>query len=51
MIEEIEKENSELHSWKYRNAPSIAIEYWNINQNASLLDVVKAIRKDEEHHK
>ena len=32
-------------------APKISIEYWNLSSEASLLDVIYAIRKDEEHHR
>jgi ubiquinol oxidase len=32
-------------------APHIAIEYWNLATNATLRDVVLAVRKDEEKHR
>jgi ubiquinol oxidase len=32
-------------------APHIAIEYWNLATNATLRDVVLAVRKDEEEHR
>lgn len=32
-------------------APHIAIEYWNLAANATLRDVVIAVRKDEEEHR
>jgi ubiquinol oxidase len=32
-------------------APQIAIAYWNLAKNASLRDVVIAVRKDEEEHR
>ncbi len=32
-------------------APHIAIEYWNLATNATLRDVVIAVRKDEEEHR
>ena len=32
-------------------APKISQEYWNLSTEATLLDVVYAIRKDEEHHR
>jgi hypothetical protein len=51
MIEEIEIEGSSINSWKTRPAHPNSIEYWKMSPNATLLDVVKAIRKDEEHHK
>lgn len=51
MIEEIELEGSSISSWKTRPAHPNSIEYWKLAPNATLLDVVKSIRKDEEHHK
>ena len=32
-------------------APKIAIDYWNLPENATLRDVVVAVRKDEEGHR
>eukprot|EP00335_Anophryoides_haemophila_P000188 CAMPEP_0204821274 /NCGR_PEP_ID=MMETSP1018-20131115/6635_1 /ASSEMBLY_ACC=CAM_ASM_000518 /TAXON_ID=46462 /ORGANISM="Anophryoides haemophila, Strain AH6" /LENGTH=38 /DNA_ID= /DNA_START= /DNA_END= /DNA_ORIENTATION= len=32
-------------------APEIAKEYWHLEEDATMLDVIYAIRKDEEHHK
>lgn len=32
-------------------APKIAIDYWHLAPDANLLDVIYAIRKDEEHHR
>lgn len=51
MIHEIEREGSPIHSWCTRPAHENSIEYWGLEKDATLLDVVKAIRKDEEHHK
>ncbi|CAD8146110.1 unnamed protein product [Paramecium pentaurelia] len=51
MIHEIEREGSPIHSWTTRKANQHSIEYWGLDNDATLLDVVKAIRKDEEHHK
>ena len=33
------------------NAPQIAIDYWNLSQNAKLRDVVIAVRADEAGHR
>lgn len=32
-------------------APKIAIDYWNLGSNATLRDVVIAVRNDEAHHR
>lgn len=50
-LSEIEKENSPLSHWKTKAAPEIAKGYWNLGENATMKDVVYAVRKDEEHHK
>lgn len=31
-------------------APEIAKYYWNLGEKATMLDVIYAVRKDEEHH-
>ncbi|KRX06133.1 hypothetical protein PPERSA_00013 [Pseudocohnilembus persalinus] len=51
LIEEINREGSPVNHWKNQPAPKMAIEYWQLEENATLLDVVLAVRKDEEHHK
>lgn len=51
MIEVIETENSAIHHWTKLPAHERAREYWGLPESATLLDVVKAVRKDEEHHK
>lgn len=33
------------------DAPQIAIDYWKLSDNATLRDVVLAVRKDEEEHR
>ena len=44
---------NEIDSGRIENiaAPHIAIEYWNLATNATLRDVVIAVRKDEEEHR
>jgi len=32
------------------DAPQIAIDYWNLPSDAKLLDVIKVVRDDEQHH-
>lgn len=51
MIEVIKQEGSPLHHWNKIPASEHSIEYWGLQTNATLLDVVYSIRKDEEHHK
>lgn len=51
MIEVIETKDSVLHAWTTIPATQHSIDYWNLPAGSTLLDVVKAIRKDEEHHK
>ncbi|XP_057448772.1 ubiquinol oxidase 1, mitochondrial-like [Lotus japonicus] len=43
----------ELDSGKIENvpAPAIAIDYWQLPQNATLRDVVMVVRADEAHHR
>ena len=31
-------------------APSLAIDYYNLANNAKLSDVIKCVRADEQHH-
>lgn len=51
MIEEILREDSPISHWKTKEAPLLAKDYWQLAENASLLDVIYSVRKDEEHHK
>ncbi|MDC0183036.1 alternative oxidase [Nitrosomonadales bacterium] len=32
------------------SAPQIAIDYWKLENNAKLVDVIKAVREDERGH-
>mmetsp|Transcript_16340 Transcript_16340/g.2275 ORF Transcript_16340/g.2275 Transcript_16340/m.2275 type:complete len:82 (-) Transcript_16340:189-434(-) len=50
-IEEIKREGSPIYHWNTMEAPEIAKEYWHLEEDATMLDVIYAIRKDEEHHK
>lgn len=51
MIDEINKEDGPLSHWATSAASQHSIDYWRMDPKATLLDVVLAIRKDEEHHK
>ena len=44
-LEQVEK-NPELNI----SAPQIAIDYWKLENNAKLVDVIKAVREDERGH-
>ncbi|WVO17012.1 alternative oxidase, mitochondrial [Cryptococcus depauperatus] len=37
--------------WQERPAPQIAIDYWRLPSNATLLDVIRAVRADEATHR
>lgn len=50
-IEVASKQGNEISHWATKKAPKIAIEYWQLSPEASLLDAIYAIRKDEEHHR
>ena len=51
LIHEILKEGSAVAHWKSTKAPEISVQYWRLKEDATILDVVYAVRKDEEHHK
>ncbi|QRV74528.1 alternative oxidase [Ceratobasidium sp. AG-Ba] len=46
-----EIEGGRLPEWKTKAAPRVAVDYWRLPQNATLLDVVKAVRADESSHR
>lgn len=48
-IEDIE--NGRFPEWKTMPAPEIAIDYWRLEPNATMLDVVYAVRSDETTHR
>ncbi|KAG9075645.1 hypothetical protein FS749_012666 [Ceratobasidium sp. UAMH 11750] len=48
-IKEIEA--GRIPEWKVKPAPNIAIDYWRLPKNATLLDVIKAVRADESAHR
>eukprot|EP00249_Psilotum_nudum_P021380 c28087_g1_i1 orf=167-1366(+) len=43
----------EIHKGTIKNtpAPAIAIDYWRLNKEATLKDVVQVVRADEAHHR
>lgn len=48
---EVAPEDSELAQWKYDRAPKIAISYWKLGEEGTVLDLVKAVRADEAEHR
>jgi hypothetical protein len=44
-------EEGRLPEWADKPAPQIAIDYWRLAPNASLLDVIYAVRSDESTHR
>ncbi|KAH9504788.1 hypothetical protein Btru_061961 [Bulinus truncatus] len=48
-LEDIELGN--LKHWKTKLAPDVAIRYWKLEPDATMNDVILAIRADEAHHR
>ncbi|KAF8272003.1 alternative oxidase [Lactarius quietus] len=48
-IEELEK--GHLPEWEHLDAPDIAKEYWRLEKNATIRDVLYAVRSDETTHR
>lgn len=46
-----EIKEGKLQNWKTQPAPLIAINYWQLPQGATVLDVFENIRADEGHHR
>ena len=44
-------ESGHLPEWQSRPAPAIAIDYWRLPPNATMLDVIYAVRSDESTHR
>jgi len=40
-----------LQVWKTQPAPTIAKNYWQLDEGATVLNVMQAIRADEAHHR
>lgn len=49
LLKEIKEGN--LQSWKTQPAPLIAVNYWQLPKDATVLDVFENIRADEGHHR
>ncbi|XP_063427500.1 uncharacterized protein LOC134711003 [Mytilus trossulus] len=48
-IQDIQK--GSMQHWKTQAAPEIAINYWKLQEDSTMLDVILAIRADEAHHR
>jgi len=53
IVKAIEKapEGSELGEWRTERAPKIAIGYWKLGEDGSILDLMYAVRADEAEHR
>jgi len=51
ILHEIDEPNGKLAVWRTTPAPTIARNYWTLKENATLRDVMSAIRADESHHR
>jgi len=49
-IHNIDIEGSDASEWKQILAPEIALNYWNLSKDATMRDVILAIRADEASH-
>ncbi|KAG8830598.1 hypothetical protein FRC20_008317 [Serendipita sp. 405] len=49
LIDDIE--NGRFPEWADKPAPTIAIDYWRLQPNANMLDVIYAVRSDETTHR
>lgn len=46
-----ELEGGRLPEWENKRAPQIAIDYWRMKEDATMLDLLYAIRADEAGHR
>lgn len=53
IIEAVEEapEGSDLAMWREEKAPNIAISYWKLGENGTVLDMIYAVRADEAEHR
>ncbi|KAI8999863.1 alternative oxidase-domain-containing protein [Gaertneriomyces semiglobifer] len=50
-LKHMENPQSSVHHWKTMAAPDIAKEYWKLGEDATMIDVIKAVRADEAEHR
>jgi hypothetical protein len=44
-------EGSDIAAWRTEAPPKIAISYWKLGEDATVLDLMKAVRADEAEHR
>lgn len=40
-----------MPEWEHHPAPQIAIDYWGLEKDAKMLDVIRSLRADEANHR
>lgn len=50
-LEDIDKPDGPMKHWQTQAAPDVAIRYWKMEPDATMRDVILAIRADEAHHR
>mmetsp|Transcript_49089 Transcript_49089/g.93788 ORF Transcript_49089/g.93788 Transcript_49089/m.93788 type:complete len:356 (-) Transcript_49089:478-1545(-) len=50
LLHDIDTPDSDVHRWNTMPAPSLAINYWQLEPNATMRDVVLVVRADEACH-
>jgi len=48
---ETAEEGTDLAAWKVQRAPKIAISYWKLGEEGTVLDLIQAVRADEAEHR
>lgn len=48
---ETAEDGSELAAWKTQPPPQIAVAYWKLGKEGTVLDLMKAVRADEAEHR
>jgi hypothetical protein len=43
--------SSDLYEWQTKRAPRIALSYWKLGENGTVLDLMYAVRADEAEHR
>lgn len=51
LIDDIDREDGPLREWRKKPAPDMAKKYWKLGNDATVRDVILAIRADEAHHR
>eukprot|EP01125_Pyxidicula_operculata_P007925 TRINITY_DN2674_c0_g1_i1.p1 TRINITY_DN2674_c0_g1~~TRINITY_DN2674_c0_g1_i1.p1 ORF type:complete len:287 (-),score=56.82 TRINITY_DN2674_c0_g1_i1:197-1057(-) len=51
LLDSIKSGKGEIGQWQTKPAPEIAIKYWKLPKDATMLQVIEEIRADEAHHR